>query len=162
MVVTQMSLWPYALGLPTMGSRASVMEMRTELMCCYGVCPKVYLDVFRVWVSNKVAKSFPLSASRTYTAAFALRQRMLNFIQNIEYYMMFEVIERNWQTFISKMQRVCISTYFFLVSFWSCHSKITSMGKEKESKGGQLVCDGSSQVYGDVCKGLSGPPWPAP
>lgn len=35
-------------------------------------------------------------------------------------------------------------------------------GKEQESKGGQLVCDGSSQVYGDVCKGLSGPSWPAP
>lgn len=57
-------------------------------------------------MSNKVAKSFPLSASRTYTAAFALRQRMLNFIQNIEYYMMFEVIERNWQIFINKMQKV--------------------------------------------------------
>ena len=33
---------------------------------------------------------------------------MLNFIQNIEYYMMFEVIERYWQTFITKMQKVSL------------------------------------------------------
>ncbi|XP_066974838.1 gamma-tubulin complex component 2-like isoform X2 [Macrobrachium rosenbergii] len=69
-------------------------------------CKHVEKLLCRVWVSNKVTKSFPLSASRTYSSAFALRQRMLNFIQNIEYYMMFEVIERNWQTFINKMQKV--------------------------------------------------------
>lgn len=31
-----------------------------------------------------------------FAAAFALRQRMLNFVQNIQYYMMFEVMEPNW------------------------------------------------------------------
>ena len=77
-----------------------VMEMQYFIFC-------------RVWVSNKVTKSFPLSASRTYSSAFALRQRMLNFIQNIEYYMMFEVIERNWQNFINKMQKVW-AKYFLL------------------------------------------------
>lgn len=40
---------------------------------------------------------------------------MLNFIQNIEYYMMFEVIERNWQTFINKMQKVSFSV---LLTVW--------------------------------------------
>lgn len=33
---------------------------------------------------------------RRFAAAFALRQRMLNFVQNIQYYMMFEVMEPNW------------------------------------------------------------------
>ncbi|KAG7275881.1 hypothetical protein CRUP_033294 [Coryphaenoides rupestris] len=31
-----------------------------------------------------------------FSAAFALRQRMLNFVQNIQYYMMFEVMEPTW------------------------------------------------------------------
>jgi len=39
--------------------------------------------------------------------AFALRQRMLNFVQNLQYYMMFEVIEPNWQLFESNMDTVC-------------------------------------------------------
>merc|ERR1712106_447884 len=69
-------------------------------------CKHVERLLCRVWLSNKVAKSFPIQASRTYAAAFTLRQRMLNFIQNIEYYMMIEVIERNWDSFINKMQKV--------------------------------------------------------
>ena len=44
--------------------------------------------------------------SRWYTAAFALRQRMLNFVQNFEYYMMFEVIEPNWHDFQQNMAKV--------------------------------------------------------
>ncbi|KAG2463344.1 GCP2 protein, partial [Polypterus senegalus] len=31
-----------------------------------------------------------------FAAAFTLRQRMLNFVQNIQYYMMFEVVEPTW------------------------------------------------------------------
>uniref|UniRef100_A0AAQ4QX36 Gamma-tubulin complex component n=1 Tax=Gasterosteus aculeatus aculeatus TaxID=481459 RepID=A0AAQ4QX36_GASAC len=31
-----------------------------------------------------------------FAASFALRQRMLNFVQNIQYYMMFEVMEPTW------------------------------------------------------------------
>lgn len=69
-------------------------------------CKHVERLLCRVWLSNKVAKSFSFQASRTYAAAFTLRQRMLNFIQNIEYYMMIEVIERNWDSFINKMQKV--------------------------------------------------------
>jgi len=32
---------------------------------------------------------------------------MLNFVQNFQYYMMFEVIEPNWQLFESNMDTVC-------------------------------------------------------
>ncbi|XP_050723249.1 gamma-tubulin complex component 2-like isoform X1 [Eriocheir sinensis] len=101
----------FSLGYRVTWPVSLVLDKKT--IACYQMifrhlfyCKHVERLLCRVWVSNKVAKSFPLSASRTYTAAFALRQRMLNFIQNIEYYMMFEVIERNWQTFISKMQKV--------------------------------------------------------
>lgn len=31
-----------------------------------------------------------------FAGAFTLRQRMLNFVQNIQYYMMFEVMEPTW------------------------------------------------------------------
>ncbi|XP_042231927.1 gamma-tubulin complex component 2-like isoform X4 [Homarus americanus] len=101
----------FSLGYRVTWPVSLVLDRKT--IACYQMifrhlfyCKHVEKLLCRVWVSNKVAKSFPLSASRTYTAAFALRQRMLNFIQNIEYYMMFEVIERNWQTFINKMQKV--------------------------------------------------------
>uniref|UniRef100_T1JH36 Gamma-tubulin complex component 2 n=1 Tax=Strigamia maritima TaxID=126957 RepID=T1JH36_STRMM len=59
-----------------------------------------------VWISNKVAKKFPLCDARSYGAAFALRQRMLNYVQNLEYYMMFEVLEPNWNVFLAKMLTV--------------------------------------------------------
>lgn len=49
-----------------------------------------------VWVSNKRAKLFTLNSSHWYAAAFALRQRMLHFVQTYEHYMMFEVLEPSW------------------------------------------------------------------
>lgn len=59
-----------------------------------------------VWICNKLAKPFPLSAARYYAPAFALRQRMLNFVQNLEYYMMIEVLEPNWHVFVTKLNSV--------------------------------------------------------
>ncbi|XP_041354765.1 gamma-tubulin complex component 2-like isoform X2 [Gigantopelta aegis] len=62
-------------------------------------CKHVERQLCSVWIGNKSAKMYTLQSSRWYSAAFALRQRMLNFVQNFEYYMMFEVIEPNWQTY---------------------------------------------------------------
>lgn len=59
-----------------------------------------------VWVGNKSAKLYSLQSSRWYSAAFALRQRMLNFVQNFEYYMMFEVVEPSWHVFETNMLSV--------------------------------------------------------
>ncbi|KAK3585541.1 hypothetical protein CHS0354_022952 [Potamilus streckersoni] len=59
-----------------------------------------------VWVGNKMAKTYSIQSTRWYSAAFALRQRMLNFVQNFEYYMMFEVVEPYWHTFQAKMETV--------------------------------------------------------
>ncbi len=38
------------------------------------------------------------------SASFALRQKMLNFLQNLEYYMTFEVLEPNWEGMIAKIR----------------------------------------------------------
>ncbi|XP_060079665.1 gamma-tubulin complex component 2-like isoform X1 [Ylistrum balloti] len=59
-----------------------------------------------VWIGNKAAKMYSLHSARWYSAAFALRQRMLNFVQNFEYYMMFEVVEHNWHIFQTNMESV--------------------------------------------------------
>ena len=61
-----------------------------------------------VWIGNKSAKMYSLQSSRWYSSAFALRQRMLNFVQNFEYYMMFEVVEPNWHGFQSNMETVSV------------------------------------------------------
>ena len=59
-----------------------------------------------VWLGNKVVKGFMVHTSHGYSAIFALRHRMLTFVQNLEYYMMFEVIEQNWLNFRSSMGTV--------------------------------------------------------
>ncbi|KAK3086762.1 hypothetical protein FSP39_022926, partial [Pinctada imbricata] len=69
-------------------------------------CKHVERQLCSVWIGNKAAKMYSLRASKWYSSAFALRQRMLNFVQNFEYYMMFEVIEPNWHTFQSNMDSV--------------------------------------------------------
>lgn len=59
-------------------------------------CKHVDRQLCNVWISNTVAKQYSLYSARWFAAAFTLRQRMLNFVQNIQYYMMFEVMEPNW------------------------------------------------------------------
>ena len=90
----------------------------------FSIMPELYLNVslfahskfeltvffiiycLSVWMSNKTAKMYPLHKTKWYAAAFALRQRMLNFVQNFEYYMMFEVVEPNWHVFQANMDSV--------------------------------------------------------
>ncbi|XP_076274198.1 gamma-tubulin complex component 2-like isoform X2 [Rhynchophorus ferrugineus] len=60
----------------------------------------------QVWKSNKVAKKFHYPDARHYREAFALRQKMLHCVQNLEYHMMVEVIEPHWCTFIQKINKV--------------------------------------------------------
>ncbi|CAG5121559.1 unnamed protein product, partial [Candidula unifasciata] len=69
-------------------------------------CKHVERQLCSVWMGNKQTKLYALSSSRWYSPAFALRQRMLNFVQNFEYYMMFEVIEPNWHVFMQNMSKV--------------------------------------------------------
>lgn len=59
-------------------------------------CKHVERLLCNVWIYNKDFKQFTPHSAKWFAAAFALRQRMLNFVQNIQYYMMFEVMEPTW------------------------------------------------------------------
>ncbi|XP_049615725.1 gamma-tubulin complex component 2 isoform X2 [Syngnathus scovelli] len=59
-------------------------------------CKHVERLLCNVWITNKHAKHHWSHSAKWFAAAFALRQRMLNFVQNIQYYMMFEVMEPTW------------------------------------------------------------------
>ncbi|XP_076348938.1 gamma-tubulin complex component 2-like isoform X2 [Tachypleus tridentatus] len=89
------------------------LVINRKVLACYQMlfrhlfyCKHVETLLGSVWTLNKVAKSFSLNASCSYASAFALRQRMLNFVQNLEYYMMFEVVEPSWHVFLTKMHEV--------------------------------------------------------
>ncbi|XP_051155643.1 gamma-tubulin complex component 2-like isoform X1 [Leptopilina boulardi] len=69
-------------------------------------CKHVERLLCRVWISNKIAKTFTHEAAMAYRQAFSVRQRMLDCIQHLEYYMMVEVIEPNWHLFLNKMSKV--------------------------------------------------------
>lgn len=68
-------------------------------------CKHVENYLCRVWIANKNAKKFDHSTSELYRAAFTLRQRMMNAIQNLEYYMMIEVIEPVWHIFVQQLAK---------------------------------------------------------
>ncbi|XP_052516601.1 gamma-tubulin complex component 2 isoform X3 [Budorcas taxicolor] len=59
-------------------------------------CKHVERQLCSVWISSKAAKQCSLHSAKWFAGAFTLRQRMLNFVQNIQYYMMFEVMEPTW------------------------------------------------------------------
>lgn len=44
----------------------------------------------RVWISNKIAKTFTHNVAVSYRQAFSLRQRMLDCVQHLAYYMMID------------------------------------------------------------------------
>ncbi|KAJ8868461.1 hypothetical protein PR048_029989 [Dryococelus australis] len=69
-------------------------------------CKHVERLLCRLWISNKIGKTFQKNNAKMYVPAFALRQRMLTCIQNLEYYMMVEVIEPNWVSFLDKISKV--------------------------------------------------------
>lgn len=68
-------------------------------------CKHVENYLCRVWIANKNAKKFDHSTSELYRSAFTLRQRMMTAIQNLEYYMMIEVIEPVWHVFMQQLAK---------------------------------------------------------
>src|SRR5690242_3898061 len=57
------------------------------------------------WFLNQFARDFRLS--KALSSCFRLRQRMLHLLQNIQYYMSFEVIEPNWHIMEQSLKKVC-------------------------------------------------------
>lgn len=46
--------------------------------------------------------------------SYSMRQRMLQFVQNVEYYIMCEVLEPNWQSLEDNIKKVLLSILFYL------------------------------------------------
>ncbi|XP_075217460.1 gamma-tubulin complex component 2-like isoform X2 [Lycorma delicatula] len=69
-------------------------------------CKHVDRCLCKVWICDKAVKVLPRRQATGYLCAFSLRQRMLFCIQNLEYYMMAEVIEPQWLKFLDRMQKV--------------------------------------------------------
>ncbi|XP_059954348.1 gamma-tubulin complex component 2 isoform X2 [Mesoplodon densirostris] len=70
-------------------------------------CKHVERQLCNVWISNKTAKQYSLHSAKWFAGAFTLRQRMLNFVQNIQYYMMFEVLEPTWHVLEKSLRSAC-------------------------------------------------------
>ena len=68
-----------------------------------------------VWITNKQTKFLPLDQFKVYHPSFALRQKMLNLIQNLSYYMSVEVVEPAWHTLAEDIAS-CSTVYFY--SHW--------------------------------------------
>lgn len=93
--------WPVSLIINRKAIACYQMLFRHLFYCKY-----IERLLCRVWVSNKIAKTFTHQVAMSYRQAFSLRQRMLDCIQHLAYYMMVEVIEPNWLTFLNKMSKV--------------------------------------------------------
>jgi len=64
-------------------------------------CKHIERLLSAVWISNKQTKFLPGEEFKVYHPAFGLRQKMMNLIQNLSYYMSVEVIEPAWVGLVS-------------------------------------------------------------
>lgn len=98
--------WPISLILNHRAVACYQMIFRHLFYCKY-----VERMLGQIWRSHKIAKKYSFSSSFQYRAAFALRQRMLHCVQNLEYHMMVEIIEPNWNIFQQRISKVSFFIY---------------------------------------------------
>ena len=80
-----------------------------------------------MWITNKQTKFLPLDQFKVYHPSFALRQKMLNLIQNLSYYMSVEVVEPAWHTLAEEIAS-CSTVYFFshtIAEVIACENRLT-------------------------------------
>lgn len=109
----------------------------TKVMACYQMIFRhLFLTKYvenllgRVWISHKIVRNYSFPTSLWYNNAFALRHRMLHFIQNLLYYITVEVLEPSWQVFVEKIRKVdnvdqVISTHMELLNICMKESMLT-------------------------------------
>ena len=90
--------WPVSLVISRKSLKRYQLIFRHFLHCRH-----VERMLCRTWLSDQKMKGQNTTGS-WHILAFALRQRMLNFVQSFQYYMMFEVIERNWHIMAGKLK----------------------------------------------------------
>lgn len=66
-------------------------------------CKHIERLLSAVWITNKATKFLPGAAFKVYHPSFGLRQKMLNLIQNLSYYMMVEVVEPAWHSLLGSL-----------------------------------------------------------
>uniref|UniRef100_A0A1A9W9K4 Gamma-tubulin complex component n=1 Tax=Glossina brevipalpis TaxID=37001 RepID=A0A1A9W9K4_9MUSC len=93
--------WPVSLVLNHIAISKYQMLFRQLFYCKH-----VERQLCKIWKENSIAKTFSPQVAEHRRSAFTLRQRMMNAVQNLEYYMMIEVIEPNWHLFIQNMNKV--------------------------------------------------------
>ena len=64
-------------------------------------CKHIERLLSEVWITNKQTKFLPGDQFKVYHPAFGLRQKMMNLIQNLSYYMCVEVVEPAWSSLVS-------------------------------------------------------------
>lgn len=93
--------WPVSIVL----NREALSEYQMLFRLLFH-CKHVERQLCKIWIENTYIRKLSPKSSDVWRHAFALRQRMLNAIQHIEYYMMIEVIEPNWHILMEKMKIV--------------------------------------------------------
>ena len=88
--------WPISLVLNRKSLACYQMLLRHLLYCKH-----VEKLLTNVWKTTKVLKNSDMSV---YIPSLALKQKMLHFLQNLEYYMTFEVLEPAWEDLIAKIR----------------------------------------------------------
>ena len=92
--------WPISLVLNRKSLACYQMLLRHLFYCKH-----VEKLISQVWLNTKGTRNLDYVESfHIYGPSFALRQKMLNFIQNLEYYMTFEVLDPNWEEMIAKIK----------------------------------------------------------
>ena len=64
-------------------------------------CKHIERLLSEVWITNKQTKFLPGDQFKVYHPAFGLRQKMMNLIQNLSYYMCVEVVEPAWSSLVT-------------------------------------------------------------
>ena len=83
--------WPLSLVI----SRKSLTKYQMLFRHLF-YCKHVERQLSAVWVMFKRLKKDFIQSGHWFVQAMTILQKMLHFIQNFEYYMMFEVLEPNW------------------------------------------------------------------
>ena len=77
-------------------------------------CKHIERLLSAVWIANKQTKFLPGDQFKVYHPAFGLRQKMMNLIQNLSYYMCVEVIEPAWSGLVTSISE-CVTVDEVLV-----------------------------------------------
>ncbi|XP_019853680.1 PREDICTED: gamma-tubulin complex component 2-like [Amphimedon queenslandica] len=93
--------WPLSLVLNRRSITRYQLLFRHLFFCKY-----VERELTLAWKDNKNKQRSPTAITPGGVASFALLQRMLNFVQGLQYYMCYEVLEPNCRHLESKLARV--------------------------------------------------------